>query len=155
MALYSIPVVALKPKAIVFAAGLKFGIPLNVTATLSPGTISTSGYYAYEDREYIDNLPQHGFVTGLLAPTTKNDVKLGFTVMASIEAGMHFTLNEKTGLYTGLFLDYGLNDARKTKSSHVVEYQSQLKYNSLLNTAMVDKMKLFSIGVKVGVKIRK
>jgi len=156
MAQYSIPIGAGNSKVLI-ALGAKFGIPMSGTSTITPGSITTSGYYAYENRTYTD-YPQHGFVTGQSASETESDIEFGFTVMASVEAGIHFSLSEKTGLYTGLFLDYGLTDCRKTKSAHIVEYQpsdqSRFKYSSILNTGIIDKVNLFSAGVKIGVRIK-
>jgi hypothetical protein len=71
----------------------------------------------------------------------------------ALEAGLHFSLGETTGLYTGLFLDYGLNNIQKSNDKHIIEYQvsnaSQFKYNSVLNSGMVDKVNLMSVGIKV------
>jgi hypothetical protein len=158
MAQYSAFVDGRKSKLFVAAAGLKFGLPPNATATITPGSVTTTGYYAYEDRTYSD-FPQRGFVTGQSATAVKSNIDLGITTMLSLEAGLQFVLNEQTGVYAGLFLDYGLNDIRKTKSSQVVEYQpyspARFKYNSVLNTEKVNKVNLFSAGIKVGVKLKK
>jgi hypothetical protein len=41
------------------SGGLKFGIPVSAKASISPGTVTTSGYYSFEDGTYTD-LPQYG-----------------------------------------------------------------------------------------------
>jgi hypothetical protein len=140
----------------VAAGGLKFGLPVSAKTTITSGVLTTSGHYSYEDQTY-SNLPQHSFVTGQSIADIKSDTKFGLATMLSLEAGLRFSLSEKTGLYAGLFLDYGLNSIQKSGDKHVVEYQAsnpQFKYNSVLNTGMVDKVNLFSIGLKVAIKIR-
>jgi hypothetical protein len=141
----------------VLAGGVKLGLPMSAKTTITPGSITTSGHYAYENRTYTD-LPQYGFVTDQSGSVTKSDIELGLTTILSLEAGLRFSLSDKLGLYTGLFLDYGLNSIQKINDRHVVEYQpsnpSQFKYNSILNTGMVDKINLMSVGIKVKLGIR-
>jgi hypothetical protein len=160
--LLTIPVMAQystgsKSISVVLAGGLKFGLPMSATTTVSQGSITTSGTYVYEDQIYTD-LPQHGFVTGQSVSTIKNDINLGFSTILSLEAGLRFSLSKKVGLYTGLFFDYGLNSIQKYRDKQVVEYQpldpSRFKYNSILNTGMVDKINLMSLGVKIKLGIR-
>jgi len=133
------------------AGGLKLGLPLSAK-TLITSKNTTSGHYLYEDQTY-ENLPQHGFISDVGISMMKSDVDLGFSTMLSLEAGLRFSLSEKTGLYTGLFFDYGLNSIQKSNDKHVVEYQpsapSLFKNNSILNTGMVDKINLMSVGIKV------
>jgi hypothetical protein len=142
------------------SGGLKLSFPVSAKAAITPGTATTSGYYAYEDRSY-DNLPQHGFLTGVKLPDVETDIDLGFSAALALEAGLRFTLTESIALYTGLYFDYGLNNIQKTKDQHLLDYndydnnQSTFKYSSVLNTALVDKVNLMSIGLKVKVSFGK
>jgi hypothetical protein len=130
------------------AGGVKLGLPLSAKATITSNT-ATSGYYSYENQTY-ENLPQHGFVNEMEGDMIKTDIDLGLATILSLEAGLHFSLSETTGLYTGLFFDYGLNNIQKSSDKHIIEYQpSQFRYKSVLNTGMVDKINLTSVGIKI------
>jgi hypothetical protein len=154
MAQYSVPIGG--PMSFYAAGGLKLGFPISAK-TLITSVNTTSGHYLYEDQTYED-LPQYGFIREARVSKMKNDVDLGFAAMLSLEAGIRFSLSGKTGLYAGLFFDYGLNSIQKSNDEHVVEYQSsnpsQLKYNSILNTGMVDKINLMSVGIKIKLGIK-
>jgi hypothetical protein len=139
------------------SGGFKLGFPISATADISPGTATTFGYYAYEDITYV-NLPQHGFINNVKLPDVSRDIDLGFSTSLALETGVRFTLTDKIGLYTGLYFDYGLNSIQKIDDRHLLEYdvanESSFKYNSVLNTALTDKVNLLSIGLKVRVSIK-
>jgi hypothetical protein len=134
------------------SGGFKFGFPVSATADITPGTVTTSGYYSYEGVNY-GNLPQHGFVNDLVLPNTKKDIEVRFSTALALETGLYFTLTDKIGLYTGLYLDYGLNSIQKVNDRRLLEYdaanESTFKYNSVLNTGLTDKVNLFATGLKV------
>jgi hypothetical protein len=154
MAQYSVPLGS-GSTSFYAAGGIKLGLPVSAKATISRGSITTTGYYAYEDQTY-ENLPQHAFVTGQAISKQKTDIDLGVATILSLEAGLRFSLSDKLGLYTGLFFDYGLNNIRKSKNKHVVEYHPvQFRYNTVLNTEMVDKINLTSVGIKVKIAFGK
>jgi hypothetical protein len=153
---YRIPFDSRSSNSLVFGGGMKFGLPMSATTTTTMENVTTSGYYSYEDQTYTD-LPQHGFVTEQSIADAKSDIDFGISKMLSLEVGLNFSLSEKTGLYAGLFLDYGLNSIKKNSDKYIVECQPSdplrfIKYNSVLNTGMVDKINLTSVGIKVGVK---
>jgi hypothetical protein len=137
------------------AGGLKLGLPISAK-TLITSVSTSSGHYLYENQTY-ENLPQHGFIRAVGGSKMKSDVDLGFATILALEAGLRFSLSEKTGLYTGLFLDYGLNSIQKSNDKHAIEYQSpnSSQVNSILNTGMVDKINLMSVGIKVKLGIGK
>jgi hypothetical protein len=132
------------------SGGLKFGLPISAKATINPGTVSASGEYEYEGQTY-SNLPQHGFPEGTKLPEKKNDIDLGFSTAVTFETGL---LLKK--FYAGVYLDYGLNNMQKTKNRHPLEYptssSSTLVHNSILNTAFVDKINLYSVGMKLKIR---
>jgi hypothetical protein len=133
------------------AGGAKLGLPVMAQANINPGTVSASGEYEYEGQTYT-NLPQHGFPEGTKLPETKRDIELQYSVAATFETGM---LIRK--FYIGAYLDYGLTDMQKTKDNHPLEYQnsSTLVHNSVLNTNLVDKINLFSVGLKIKIRFSK
>jgi hypothetical protein len=156
MAQYSVPLGG-GSTSFYAAGGLKLGLPISAKKLIT--SINTSsGHYSYEDQTY-DNLPQHGFIREVGGSKMKSDIDLGFAAMLSLEAGVRFSLSGKTGLYAGLFFDYGLNSIQKSNDKHIVGYQSsspsQLEYNSILNTEMVDKINLTSVGIKVKIAFGK
>jgi hypothetical protein len=151
MAQYSLPLGGGSTKFYA-SGGFKLGFPMSAKADITPGTAITSGYYAHENIIYKD-LPQHGFVTNAALPNVKQDLETGFSAALAIEAGARFTLTDKIDLYTGAYLDYGLNSIQKTSDRHVLEYDSsnetRFKHNSVLDTNLVSKANLLSVGLKL------
>jgi hypothetical protein len=153
MARYSIPLGGGSMKYYA-SGGFKIGLPLVARATVAPGTVSTSGTYEYEARTYTD-LFEHGFVNGHPGDNTDSRIRLGVTPLLSLETGLRIPIGYTTAVSAGLYLDYSLGNAQKSNDKHVLEYQSfiptQFNYNSVLNTAMVKKMTLFTAGLKIGI----
>jgi hypothetical protein len=150
MAQYSLPLGSGSTRFYV-SGGFKFGFPVSATADITPGSVDTRGYYAFEDVEYT-NLPQHGYGTDELLPSVKEDFDLGFSAALSLEAGARFTLTDRIGLYTGLYFDYGLNNIQKTDDKSLLEYNSiseSILKHSVLSTGFTDRINLLSIGLKV------
>jgi hypothetical protein len=136
------------------SGGFKIGIPFIARATITPGTVSTSGYYEYEARTYT-NLFEHGFINGYPGDKTKNRIRLGVTPMLALETGVRLPIGYKLALTGGLYIDYNFINIKKSKDKHVLEYQSlipmQFIYNSVLNTASIKRITLFDTGLKVGI----
>jgi hypothetical protein len=142
------------------SGGFKLGFPLIVKADMSYGYADTDGYLADESIDY-KILPKHGFDDNISLADTKQDIELGFSIALALETGIRFTLSNKTGMYTGVYLDYGLNNIQKVKDKHLLEYDTAhlLKYytvnerpffyHSVLNTALINKLNLLSVGLKV------
>lgn len=131
------------------AGGVKFGLPVSARANINPGTATASGEYSHENQTYV-NLPQHGFPDGIKLAKTKDDIDLGYSTALTVETGL---LVKK--FYAGLYLDYGLNSMQKTTDRHPLEYKesefSMFEHNSILNTGLVNKINLFSTGLKIGI----
>jgi hypothetical protein len=151
MARYSTPLGSSSMKYYA-SGGFKIGLPLVARATVTPGTVSTSGTYEYEARTYTD-LFDHGFVNGHLGDKTDSRIRLGVTPLLSLETGLRIPIGYTTAVTAGLYLDYSLGNAQKSNDKHVLEYQSllptQFNYNSVLNTGLVNKVNLFGFGLKV------
>jgi hypothetical protein len=136
------------------SGGLKFGIPTNANASIVPGTITTSGYYNYENGTYTD-LPEYGFVTGEVGEQLNYKMKLGIATFLALETGVRTEIAYKMDLILSIYLDYSLNNVQKINNKHVLEYQplysSQFFYNSVINSNQISKARLFSTGIKVGI----
>jgi hypothetical protein len=136
------------------SGGLKLGIPVISKTTIAPGAVSTSGSYEYEAREYTDLL-EYGFVDGRRGDWTTRRIRLGVIPMLSFDTGLRFPLGYITTFFMSVYLDHSLGNIQVHNDKQIVEYQSlfpsQFVYNSVLNTAMVDKIKLFNVGFKIGV----
>lgn len=134
------------------SGGFKIGLPVSARATVSPGTVTTSGEFSYEQIEYR-SIEEYGFVTGMPLGKTESSIDLGISAALALETGVRFSLNDNVALYTGVFLDYGLNDVRSTKDRHVTGYQiatpSTFVHGSVLNSALTDKANIFATGVKI------
>ncbi|MET0635342.1 MAG: outer membrane beta-barrel protein [Chitinophagaceae bacterium] len=102
---------ASKPVQVYGLAGLKIGIPVKGTNKSGADQLITSGYYPELDAELTD-VPSHGFGTETNWRGAGNiDFKLSYS--AAAEAGIRFRMASGRSLYTGAFLDYGLNDVRR------------------------------------------
>jgi hypothetical protein len=149
---YSVPLSGTKKFYV--SGGLKFGLPINAKATIFPGTVTTSGYYSFQNQPYTD-LPQYGFISAEALASTTNDIDVSVLLTASLETGVRFCLTDKILLYTGAYLDYGLNNLRSTKDKELLNYQvlipSELKHASVLNTSHVNNVKTLGVGLKVKV----
>jgi hypothetical protein len=154
MARYIVPLGDGKLKYVA-SGGVKILFPLetSVHAVITPGTLTTSGYYAYEDQTYTKPR-HHGFVNGLPVAPLGTDIELSVIPALSLETGLRFTAGDNN-IDLRLYFDHSLTNIRKLKDSHIVEYQpsnpSQFKYHSIVNTGLVDKVSLFGAGVKIGV----
>jgi hypothetical protein len=138
------------------AGGFKIGFPVSADATISPGTVTTSGDFSYEQVEYID-IEEYGFGHNMPLDKTKSKIDLGFSLALALETGVRFSLSDKIGLYTGLYVDYGLNSISKS-DRHLLEYDidnpSTFKRNSILNTSSIDKVNMLSAGLKVKISFK-
>jgi hypothetical protein len=101
-----------------------------------------------------ENLPDYGFVSEKAFPKAKSDIKLNTAYMASVELGVKSFLINKMSVYTGIYIDYGLNDIRSKEdvsdNANLVVYQPQDPANFVYNTAFHSyskQMKPFAIGV--------
>jgi outer membrane protein OmpA-like peptidoglycan-associated protein len=96
------------------AAGGKVGLPLGGRdAACHVSTMQNSGYYAYEDYEYTtQQFMGFGTFTDIDA---KDKLSFKTAFFISMEMGAKWKLTEKLYLYTGVYLDYGLNNIVETR----------------------------------------
>jgi hypothetical protein len=136
------------------SCGIKIGIPVVQQATITPGSVTTTGYF-YRELELYEDFPEHGFVNGLTGITQQSrmDFKLGFT--ATLETGLIFMSNENISAGASIYCDMGLNNLLKRDNRRMVEYQrftpGQLRFNSIMKTGHASSVETFSVGVKISI----
>lgn len=136
-----------------FGFGGKIMFPGKQTVKASASELQLSGYYP-DVNLLIDDLPSHGFgkVTNWQDKTT---VSLDPAFMLSFETGLTFKLKEKTKLYTGLYVDYGLTDlAKETSNTNIVAYNpnglDNIQANGTIgNSKIVQESRYLSAGIQL------
>jgi outer membrane protein OmpA-like peptidoglycan-associated protein len=140
--------------------GFKLGVPVYGKYTGSGGTITTSGYYTdYGQEEIWQNDLGYG---SFPIKTMEAPLKLKLSYMGTMEAGMKWNMGIGTDLYTGVYMDYGLNDIKDRGKNRFVEYNyenpAEPQINGLLTSshtysgnsrAFAEKAVPFAIGIKL------
>ena len=121
------------------------------------GIFTSTGYFPNVNVTY-ENLPEYGFVNNQSFPGHKTNINLKTAFMASAETGVRWRPIEKLIFYTGVYVDYGLNNSLKSIDSDLVVYQSnapaKFAYNNAAN-AYARQMKPFTFGITVRIATRK
>lgn len=150
-----------KKNKIYAAAGGKIGIPVGGNYKINNARVTNSGYYAEEDYEYTTQ-EFLGFGT-FSRKNMSDDIKYKMAFILSGELGVKWKLKNGLYLYSGAYIDYGLNDVLKEdKGKRLVEYNAITPWSFLMNGALVsqynhdgksedivDKINLMTIGVKI------
>lgn len=137
------------------AAGGKIGLPIYKKYNITIGSLVNSGYYPHENYEYTTQ-EFMGFGT-FTDRSVRSNLELKVTYMASAEVGMKWALGSTSSIYTGVYLDYGLNDINKYTgtglSRNLVKYNTPDPRNFILNSAsstnIVTKINTMAIGAKI------
>jgi outer membrane protein OmpA-like peptidoglycan-associated protein len=138
------------------AAGLKIGLPFSGTYESTIETLKTTGYSNFTGQQYND-MPIYGFDTYRNVKPS-GDLDLGIAYLLALETGMKWTLQGKNSLYTGIYLDYGLNNISNQSTQNLLDYNSSspknYQYSSLLNAqsggiSLSDKVYPLSVGIKI------
>lgn len=134
--------------------GAKIALPISAEYQSFSSEISTSGYYAQYDAELFD--PKFaGFANFGRIASPEQELELKPAYIATIEFGLKQKAGNKSWIYIGFFLDYGLNDIYdgETGSGQLVGYgeriPSQFSYDSLLKTGAAENLKVMAFGVKL------
>lgn len=139
--------------------GMKVGFNLSANYETSVDKLTTSGYYPQWNVELHD--PTFiGFGTWTNFNPRKQELELKTQFMLTAESGIKLQMTDKSNLYVGLYINYGLNDLKQSN-----EYKSPIIYNtnkpeepilhSLLyaddsnKTPYLSKFNLFSFGIKL------
>jgi len=133
--------------ALYAAAGTKIGFPLTGNNKITADSVKNSGYRRYEDYEYKTQKFM-GFGT-FADQKDEKELSLQTAVLLSAEAGAKWKLKENLRLYTGAYIDYGLNSVTKRKPhpGRAIEYNSQERTFAIEN--LVDEAVPLAIGLKV------
>ncbi len=130
---------------LIASVGGKMALPVYTKyASVGNGSIETRGYFPQVNGE-LSNVPEHGF----MKITTVPEGKFSFnpSVMGVADLGGLIRLTEKTDLYIGGYLNYGLNNILKPDVKEV--YQAGL-YNGVFASNQVSEVIPVTLGVKVG-----
>lgn len=162
---FNIPImIQLTPKSInklYVNLGFKVGIPLSGKYNSEYTKLVASGYYPETDAEYTDiNFRGFGEFDG---SSSKGDLSFGVAFMISAECGMKWNLSNSMNLYTGGYIDYGLNNILKTTAEdRIISYDkdnpTSLEYNTMLyskytdetdSKPIIDKIVPLAFGLKI------
>ncbi|GHV69333.1 hypothetical protein FACS1894199_17850 [Bacteroidia bacterium] len=102
-------------------AGMKVGFALSGSYDVVIKSLSTSATFQ-QTGVTISDEAQHALTTNSDVPPYSGDLSLGLNVGIAIDAGMRWGLSEKVGLYTGVYLDYGVLNILPSPTAHLVEY---------------------------------
>jgi hypothetical protein len=131
--------------------GVKLGLPVSAKYNGSNAVLTASGYYPdYDQTEIWQNHLGYGVFN---VKESSGKLDLGVSLLGTMETGVKWNIGTGTALYTGVFVDYGLNNALKNHCSdkRFVEYNHNAPEKPLMNTACVlsDKFSPLNFGVKL------
>ena len=134
------------------SAGGRALLPLTANVQLSAKQVSLTGYYPDYNIQ-VSNVPQHGFGT-INNWKASQTVQLKPSAVLSAATGFGFRLSPGTGLYIGIYVDYGLTELKsRNDSMPFTTYSptgiSQLQANSVLKMPIAGQMTLLSFGLQV------
>ena len=112
MVQYQIPVFS--ANMFYVSGGGKVGFPVSKTYKQSIDKLETEGYYP-ETKWTVNDMEEQGFGT-FESLKSDGDLDLKVSFILSAETGLKWALSDKYYLYTGLYLDYGLNDINNVKN---------------------------------------
>jgi hypothetical protein len=144
-----------------FSFGGKIGLPIGGDYENTVSVIENSGYYSEENYEY-QTQEFAGF--GKFADRSFNgSLKFKPLFLASVETGVKWKLADGLSMYSGVYMDYGLNSiyAKSSYEQQFVSYNSSsprdFSINSVLNSQytknsvsqpFTDKITPVSVGIK-------
>jgi hypothetical protein len=122
------------------AGGVKLGFPLSGEYKVGKTNINAVGYYPqYGENAIVDAPAFSGFGTFTTVPNTK-DLDFKVAVLLSLETGIKWKISNKLSLYSGIYIDYGLNDIRKeTVDKEFLIYNKNNPSNYTYNSALISQ----------------
>jgi hypothetical protein len=138
------------------AVGGKVGFPLGATSRTKKYDLSTKGYFPREGRTY-DDLPQFGFGTYEYLKKSTGLDNLQLHYMLAAEAGLKWKILKGNDLYTGFYVDYGLNNIQSTNDKTFVKSaltadkpaMSPLIESKYAGSPFTEKITPLAVGLKV------
>lgn len=139
------------------AAGAKIGFAVNGTFETKMQNLTTSGYYPQYNVELFSPAFA-GFASTNDLKTNKQDIDTDVSYSATFETGVKQKIGDRSWIYIGVYLDYGLNNIYDKDNKNLVQYHPelpvQLQYNSVLETPYADDVRLVSYGLKLRFALR-
>lgn len=156
-----IPIIAqfqlpVSPKSQLYVAGgVKLGFPLSQRYEVSSARMQNSGFYpdwSGEEDLVLDEQKFMGFGT-FDRKAIKGELDFKMAYLFSLETGIKWKSGNKGSIYTGLYLDYGLNDINSGNNKKLVEYNTadpeNFINNSITQTQLIDKLTPMALGLKL------
>lgn len=128
--------------------GATFDIPVYGRYNTVDGTYSTTGYFPGTNVEYSD-LPNHGF-SDYNADQSGNIDYEKFYISLLADLGWVFNLSDVTGLYVGLYGNYGMNNVIAAQDQELLVEGTT--YNGTFASNRVDKVIPLEAGLKIGLR---
>jgi hypothetical protein len=146
------------PTKFYLAAGVKIGFAVSGSYETKMENLTTSGYYPQYNVELFGPTFA-GFASTDNVTANKQDLNTKTSYAATFETGLKQKVGDRSSVYIGLYLDYGLNDIMdKNNNKNLVHYNPeipvQLHYNSTLSTPYTNDVRLVSYGLKLRYALR-
>ncbi len=154
-------------------AGIKLQIPTGTNVKIrDEGLLNVSGYYPHIPTDMgapsLPPVPQHGYGTVSYPQTglcVVADPKLKIGVAGTAELGLMVNVYNGVDLMIGGYIDYGFTDLKNRDYALLgspENYQPAankkvgegISYNGMLNSTVTDKIKVFSFGGKIAVRLK-
>ena len=141
-------------------------MPMTSKFEIGKAEFNNSGYYpqwsAQDGRELIMDTQKYMGFGSFTQTDKKGNLDLNVAIQLTLETGIKWKLTNSTDFYTGVYVDYGLNDIKKT-DKNILEYNqtrpTDFINNSILSSThitehgsgkLVDKVIPLSLGLKLG-----
>lgn len=140
------------------AGGFKVGFAASGSYETKMQNLTTSGYYPQYNVELFSPAFA-GFASTDNVKTGKQDIDTDVSYSVTVETGLKQKIGDRSSLYLGVYLDYGLNNIYdKENNKNLIEYHPeqpvQLGYNSVLQTPYTNDVRLVSYGLKLRFALR-
>lgn len=140
------------------AAGAKIGFATSGTYETKMQNLTTSGYYPQYNVELFSPAFA-GFASTDNVSAGKQDIDTDVSYSATFETGLKQKIGDRSAIYIGVYLDYGLNNIYdKNNNKNLVQYNPelpvQLQYSSVLETPYANDVRLVSYGLKLRFALR-
>jgi hypothetical protein len=138
-------------------AGVELYIPLSAKYSAADATLINSAYYPTHGGEEVP-APKFAGLGTFAGYNAKGNLKLKTAIAVALEAGWRWKLPRRFLLYTGAYLDYGINNIRKESQSFVIPnaaVPANFSTNSVLNIQnaqgndFADRVSLLAAGITV------
>lgn len=145
------------------AGGAKVGLPISGKYKSEGADLTTYGYYPDSDATLTS--PTFRGFGDFVTRKQDDELKYKMSFSLALELGAKWQLPNDLSLYTGAYVDYGLNDIQKKEKQtgqHLVMYNEMNPeshiFNGITNSSyaqdgamrtMVDKVNLLAYGIKV------